>query len=333
MIGGLTVYHPRYFLLPKVAMTIHAFSMFLGSLRCVRALHREKKIDCIDAHFVYPDGLAAVLLGRHLKVPVTVSARGTDINIYPSYRLIGLMIRWTLVHANSVIAVSASLRDAMVALGCPQEKIRLIPNAVDVERFRPIPSEEARRRLSLPEGEIVVVSVGSLIPSKGHQHLIRAIASIQERYTRIRFYLIGEGFYRGELEKLIGSFGLEERIRLLGKIPNEDLAFWYSAAAVSCLASSREGWPNVVTESLACGTPVVATRVGGIPEILNSPELGILVDQTAEALAEGILQALGKNWNREAISRHASSRTWKIVAEEVEKVFSAQRMPETGSRG
>jgi teichuronic acid biosynthesis glycosyltransferase TuaC len=322
VVGNLTVHHPRYPLLPKISMPLHGLSMFLGSLRCVAALNRQTKIDCIDAHFVYPDGFAAILLGKYLDVPVTVSARGTDINLFPSFRLIRPMIRWTLRHADGVIAVSAALRDAMACLGLSKEKIHLIPNAVDTARFRPIPTGEARQRLNLPEGCPLLVSVGSLIEAKGHQLTIRAMALIGNQYPSLRLYIIGEGPYRTELERLIKSLGLQGRVQLLGKRPNEELPFWFCAASLSCLASSREGWPNVVTESLACGTPVVATRIGGIPEILRSPELGTLVEQTSEDIALGIVKSLDKEWDRQAISREASARTWETVAEEVEEVLS-----------
>ena len=323
IVGGLQVHHPRYPLVPKISMPLHAIFMFLGSLRCVAAVNREAKIDCIDAHFVYPDGLAAVLLGRYFDVPVVVSARGTDINLFPSFRLIKPMIRWTLKHADGVIAVSAALREAMVGLGCSKDMIHLIPNAVDTERFRLIPVREAKQRLNVPEDGPLLVSVGSLIPSKGHQLTIRAVEQIRDQFPSLRLYIIGEGPYRAELERLIKSLNLQDRVYVLGKRPNEELPFWFAAASLSCLASSREGWPNAVTESLACGTPVVATRVGGIPEIVNKPELGTLVEQTSESIAAGIMQVLRSNWDRGAISREASARTWETVAMEVEEVLSA----------
>jgi len=232
------------------------------------------------------------------------------------------MIRWTLRHADGVIAVSAALRDAMAALSLSKDRIHLIPNAVDTARFRPITAGEARQRLSLPEGCPILVSVGSLIEAKGHQLTIRAVALIGNQFPSLRLYIIGEGPYRAELEKLIKTLGLEGRVQLLGKRPNEELPFWFSAASLSCLASSREGWPNVVTESLACGTAVVATRVGGIPEILHSPELGTPVEQTSEDVSAGIVWSLEKEWDRQAISREASARTWETVAEEVEEVLS-----------
>ncbi len=305
-------------------MPLHAVSMFLGSLPRCAELNRQARFDCIDAHFVYPDGLAAVLLGKVLGVPVTLSARGTDINLFPSFTLIRPMIRWTLKQAANVIAVSAALKKEIVELGMDPGRIHVIPNGVDATRFRVIPKEEARRKLSLPEEGELLVSVGSLIPSKGHQLLIRAIRQVARNHPHLRLYILGEGTFRAKLESLVAELGLSDFVQVLNKRPNEELPLWFSAADASCLASEREGWPNVVTESLACGTPVVGTRVGGIPEILHSPEFGILVDQTVESIAAGIERALLEKWNHEAISLHIRTRTWERVAAEVEEILSAQ---------
>jgi glycosyltransferase involved in cell wall biosynthesis len=298
--------------------------MFLGSIARVLRLSRNSKIDCIDAHFVYPDGLAAVLLGKYLGVPVTVSARGTDINLFPSFRLVRPMIRWTLLHADSVIAVSGALKEIMVSLGVDPEKVHVIPNGVDAELFHLMERDEARRKLSLPPEVPLLVSVGALIRPKGHLTLIRAFGRIAPRHPELKLYVLGEGPLRSELESLIRDLKLQDRVRLPGRKPNRELPQWFNAAEVSLLTSEREGWPNVLTESLACGTPVVATCVGGVPEILHSRELGIVVDQTVDSVADGLERALLKKWDREAISKQTSARMWSTVAEEVEGVFSEQ---------
>jgi teichuronic acid biosynthesis glycosyltransferase TuaC len=323
-IGGLEVHHPRYFLLPKIWMPFHALTMFLGCRKRVAELNKRASIDCIDAHFVYPDGLAAILLGKALRVPVCVSARGTDINVYPSFRLIQPMIRWTLSRASALIAVSAALKKGIVALGAKSEKIHLIPNGVDPERFTPVGREQARRKLGLPLDGPIVVSVGALIPSKGHSRLIRAFAQIAPQHPTLQLYVLGEGPLHSDLETLVRQLGLQDSVHLLGKQPNNELPQWFCAAEASCLISEREGWPNVVTESLACGTPVVATRAGGIPEIVQSSDLGILVDNSIESVASGIELALTRKWDRRKISRQAGARTWDTVAAEVEAVLEAQ---------
>jgi len=326
-IDGLTVHHPRYFLLPKIWIPAHGLSMAAGCRSLVAKLHKQKPFDCIDAHFVYPDGFAAVLLGKYLGIPVVVSARGTDINLYPSFRLSRPMIRWTLKNAAAVISVSAALRDAICKLGISGGKIHVIANGVDTRRFGFRSVGEARQLLHLPEEGQIVVSVGSLIPSKGHDLIIRAIERVTKKHSAVRLYILGEGPWRRTLEALVKELGLHERVWLIGKRPNEELGSWFSAADVSCLASEREGWPNVVTESLACGTPVVATRVGGVPEILHSRELGILAEAPSESIANGLEEALSKNWDRKAISIQTCKRTWELVAGEVEALLAAQ-LPE-----
>jgi len=323
-IGDLIVDHPRYLLLPKVSMPFHGLLMFLGAVRLARRLKREMQFDCIDAHFVYPDGFVAMLLGKMLNVPVIVSARGTDINLYPSFRLIRPMIRWTLRHAAGAIAVSTSLLDVMLNLGLPRERGCVIGNGIDTERFRPVPPSEARAHLRLPETGPVIVSVGALVPRKGCQFLIPALAEIAPRFPGLRLYILGEGDYRSKLEALIRECKVQDRVSLMGSVPNEELRFWFSAAHVSCLVSSREGWPNVLQESLACGTPVLATRVWGAPEIVVSPELGLLVDQNTQAIASALESALTKKWNREAIAQHARERTWEVVAGEMQDFLSSR---------
>jgi teichuronic acid biosynthesis glycosyltransferase TuaC len=323
-IGELAVHHPRYFLIPKISMSWQGASEFAGCLACVKTIHRNWKIDCVDAHYVYPDGMAAILLGKYLNVPVIVSARGTDINLLPKFWLVRKMIQWTLAQAAGVIAVSAALKDVMVGLGTDLEKIAVVPNGVDPARFQPIPMGDARQHLGLPLDGLILVSVGTLIPSKGHELIIRALSQRENREQKWLLYILGGGPRLAHLERVADELGLRERIHFVGKRPNQELQFWFSAASLSCLTSSREGWPNVLTESLACGTPVVATRVGGIPEIVHSEALGILVEQTVDSVADGLRRAMSKNWDREGISLQARARTWQTVAKELDDIFKAR---------
>jgi glycosyltransferase involved in cell wall biosynthesis len=317
-IGGLTVHHPRYLLVPQVSMPLHGLLMAAGSYELVRRLVDLSEVDCIDAHYVYPDGFAAVVLGRRLGVPVVVSARGTDINLFPSFRSIRPLIRWTLRKAAGVIAVSSALRDRMQALGIPPGRIRVIPNGIDPARFGMIEQVAARRRLGVPQTAKAVVTVGSLTSSKCHNVLLQAAAELATRVPDLQLYIIGEGPLRARLRGDITRLDLQERVHLLGARPNEEVRTWFNAADVSCLPSSSEGWPNVVSESMACGTPVVARDIGGLSEILSSPELGVLVEPGAPALAEGLANALTRHWDRALIARQGQERTWDHVAAEVE---------------
>jgi teichuronic acid biosynthesis glycosyltransferase TuaC len=323
-VENLNVYHPRYPLLPGLLMPLHGFLMFVGSLLLVRRLHRQFRFDCIDAHYVYPDGFAAILLGKMLGLPVFVSARGTDINVFPKFRSIRPLIIWSLRKAAGIVAVSSALKNAMVDLGLPADKIRVIPNGVDTNRFHPIPQQEARQNLGLPQNTKVIVSVASLTEGKNHAVLISAFAKALGDSPNAKLFLIGEGPERTVLQELIGKLRLDENVILAGAKPNQELASWFSAADVSCLVSSREGWPNVIMESIACGTPVVATKVGGVPEIIYSPELGVLTEQDCDSIAAALESALAKTWDREALALHARSRGWTEVASEVEQYLASQ---------
>ena len=305
-------------------MPFHGLSMFAGSLTLVRQLHEKMRFDCIDAHYVYPDGYAAVRLGRSLGIPVIVSARGTDMSLFPSFRLIRPMIQWTLRNAAGVVGVCEALRQSMLVLGASAENARAIGNGVDLERFTPMERGEARGRLDIPSDAEIVVAVGNLVPVKGYQFLIPVIARLISEHPKIRLYIVGEGYFRSKLEAQARQEKVQDRVIFVGRKPNEELKYWYSAADVSCLASSREGWANVLLESLACGTPVVATRVWGAPEVITSSELGVLVDQNVDSIAAGLDAALRKRWDRELLVCHAASRTWDVVAEEVEGFLTLQ---------
>jgi len=317
-VGPLRVHHPRYFLVPKVSMPIHGLLMFLRTIGLARRLHRRKGFDCIDAHYVYPDGFAAVLLGKWLRIPVVVWALGTDINLFPSFPTIRPLIRWTLRNSSGVVAVASPLKRTMIGLGVPDSKIRVIGNGVDTEMFRLTSKEQARHALGLAAEDKILVSVATLREAKGHQHVITAMAKLTRSQRTVKLCLVGEGSYRQALEKLVQKLSLQKHVFFAGAKDAAEIPLWFSAADASVLASSREGWPNVILESLACGTPVVATPVGQIPEILAHSNLGILASQDPDSLAAAIETALNRSWDRELLSQYAHGRTWEAVAKDIE---------------
>jgi glycosyltransferase involved in cell wall biosynthesis len=315
-LGSLRVHHPRYPLLPKL-MPLHGLLMFLGSYRLAMRLHREKPFDCVDAHYLYPDAFAAALLARRMQVPLIVSGRGTDVHSFPRFRTIRPMIRWTLAKSTGRIAVSQALKEQMQCISTGE--VAVIGNGVDPSRFHALPRDEARRKLGLPAHGNNIVMVGKLTRNKGQHLLIHAVQPMVQKNSEFRVYLVGEGPERSALIQLITSLQLQRNVELVGARPNSELADWYSAADVSVLLSENEGWPNVILESLACGTPVVATPVWGIPDIITSPELGILVKRDIETIRRGLTQALQTRWDRDQLVRYASQRTWDTVAEELEQ--------------
>lgn len=324
IIGGVEVDHPRYFMTPKVGMAFYGLGMFLSVLPRMKKIHTKFDFDIIDAHYVYPDGLAAVLLGRYFSKPVVVTSHGTDINLYPQFPLIRQLLRYTLRKADRVITVCQALKDVMIQLEIPQEKIAVITNGVDLSKFYPSPKEEARSKLGIPNKR-VILSVGGLTTRKGFDLLIKALKILIESFREKNVYLVivGEGPFREKLEKLVSSLGLSEYVRLAGARPHQELNLWFNAADLFCLASSREGWPCVLLESLACGTPVVATNIWGIPELICSDRIGLLSEQSERDIAEKISLALKRPWDTDEIVQYARGHTWDRAALSVFEVFNS----------
>jgi glycosyltransferase involved in cell wall biosynthesis len=320
-IGNLQVHHPRYLLMPRVSMPLHGLLMYIGCLRYVRSLHQKHRFDCIDAHYVFPDGLAAVLIGRSLGIPVVISARGTDIHTFQDFATVRPQIRWTLRHAAGVIAVSESLAKMMLDLEPRLKNVHIIGNGVDGRRFFREDQRVAREQLRLDPQDRIIVSVAALKHVKGPDLLVRAAALLKKSLARCKVLFVGAGPELASLRQVAEQLDCADICQFVGPVPNEQLHTYFSAADVSCLASRKEGWPNVVLESLACGAPVVATGAGAVPQLLADPELGIIVDPTPEALQQGLSRALQQKWNLEKISAYAQGHTWENVAARVEVVL------------
>lgn len=301
-------------------MATHGLSMFLGSIRQISQRMRETSFDLIDAHYVYPDGFAAILLGQLFNKPVVVSARGSDINLFSEFTTIRPLIREVLSRADGLIAVSESLKSTMVKLGCVPDKVTVISNGVDSNKFQLRPQAEMRQLLGLPGSRPILLSVGKLTENKGFHILIEAVASLRENRPDVLLVIIGDGDYRSRLSRKIRDLGLEDNVRLVGTRPHDQLSAWYSAADLFCLASASEGCPNVVMEAMACGRPVIATWVAA--QIVDTPMLGILVNRTPEEFRHAMEQALSCDWDHASIVDRARSSSWEKVAQSVFGVFS-----------
>lgn len=288
---NINIYHPRYPVLPKIGMNLAPVSLAAASMPIVNQMIRQgRDFDLIDAHYFYPDGVAAAFLGRQLGKPVFITARGTDINLIPEYKIPRKMILWAASRASGLITVSAALKDRLCDIGVAPEKITVLRNGVDLERFRPLGRAEQRSAMGMLSP--LLLSVGNLVESKGHDLVIRALALLPDMHLAI----IGEGPEKQALQQLASSLGVAGRIEFLGSLPQSELPRYYSAADALVLASSREGWANVLLEAMACGTPVVATKVGGNPEVVASPAAGILAEtRTPEGIADAI-RALFMNY-------------------------------------
>ena len=321
LVAGLETFHPRHLVTPKLGMSFYARWMARGTAALMRRLHAERRIDVIDAHYVYPDGAAAVRLGEQLQVPVVITARGTDIDHFSRLPLIRPLIRQALKRAAGIIAVSDALKRRMVELGIEPDRISVIRNGIDRALFSRRDRETARNRLDLDPESRIVITVSALVPLKGIDRLIDAIGMITDE--GLKLYVIGDGPERARLEGRIAARGLQARVRLVGARRQTELADWYSAADLFCLASHREGCPNVVIESLACGLPVVAPDVGGIRELAPDGNYGRIVQApSAEAFASAIRSAMNTDWNPAVIAAHGGARSWSDVGREVIQYYA-----------
>jgi teichuronic acid biosynthesis glycosyltransferase TuaC len=323
---GVPVFHPRFLSVPGILKCLDGLLLFLCTLPLLIRLRREFRFDVIDAHFVYPEGLAAALAGLVLRVPVTVTLRGM-LPLLAPFRLRRPQLRFALRRAARVIAVSESLKRDAVALGVPPERVRVIGNGIDPGLFRPQDRTEARRSLGLPKYGPLLVSVGTMAPRKGFHLVMEAMAKLGKSWPTLRFAIIGgdgaEGAMTAELRQLAERLKIAGRVIFAGPRERGELASWYAAADLFVLATAHEGCPNVVLEALACGTPVVATPVGSIPELLDPRTTGLLVERSVESIAAGIDKALNQGWDRDAVRARIESRTWRAVGREVAEELRA----------
>lgn len=302
---GLSIEHPRYPVIPKIGMSVAPLLLFLAALPVLRRLRDEQDFDLIDAHYFYPDGVTAALLGCALGKPVVITARGTDINLIPRHALPRRMIRWAGSQAAGMIAVSEALRRAMIAIGLPAHRIRTLRNGVDLAMFQPTLRDETRRALELKGPTLL--SVGHLIERKGHDRVIGALPKLPG-YSLL---IAGDGPERTALEALAQAQGVSDRVRFLGALPHDALAKIYSSVDALVLASSREGWPNVLLEAMACGTPVVASNVWGAPELVCDPAAGVLMlALTAQGVVDGVNALFAALPARDATRRFAERYSW-----------------------
>jgi teichuronic acid biosynthesis glycosyltransferase TuaC len=316
--NGVDVLHPRYFLPPIVGMNIAPFLLALGARPAVQHLLKEGfDFDVIDAHYYYPDGVAAALLARHFNKPFVVTARGSDINLISNYSVPRKLMRWASHRAYASIGVSQAITQAMANIGMPQTRLMMMPNGVDIDRFHLQPQPDARAKLGWP-AQPTLLSVGNLVENKGHHIAIETLRHLPD----FRLVIAGEGPEHNALQLLAIQLDVANRVQFMGRVAQDQLATCYCAADILVLASSREGWPNVLLESMACGTPVVATNVGGVPEIITSANAGRLMPTPDADDAVQSIQDLWRNLpSRKAVQARALGSSWQSTTDQQINLF------------
>ncbi len=314
-------YFPRFFSFPMILKPLDGFFVARAVKRLIQRNGWKNRFDLLDCHLAFPEGFAGTLLSRSMGVPFTVTLRGHDINDLHRFPMRARQVVFALRRCSRFFGVAQALVDGAVRMGAPREKGFASTNGVDAARFRPTPKGEARQTLGLDPSLRYMLSVSHLVPRKGVDILIEALSLLSRRgRDDLRFIIVGKGGEEGDCEadlrRQAEALGVADKVIWAGGVLNTDLHRFYSAADVFCLASEKEGWPNVVLEALACSTPVVAFATWGVPEILSSPEIGLLVqERDAEAFAASIGQALDKNWSASVLRDYAASHSWKQVAQ------------------
>ncbi|PWV58928.1 glycosyltransferase family 4 protein [Plasticicumulans acidivorans] len=298
---GIDVLHPAYPQLPKVGMNLHPYGLAWAILPVLRRLIASGfDFDLIDAHYFYPDGVAAHFLARKLGKPFVVTSRGSDlVTIARDYAFPRRLIQAAAQAADGLITVSKSLQDELVALGIARERSVVLRNGVDLEQFQP--GERAAARAQFGVTGRVIASVGHLIPRKGNEFIIRALPQLPD----VSLLIAGDGPQRQMLTELAAQLGVAERVHFAGVVGHAQLAQVYSAADILVLATGHEGWPNVLLEAMACGTPVIATAVSGCPEIVTAPVAGRLIPDREPATIAAAVSALF-----EALPERAATRAY-----------------------
>lgn len=313
--GELDVYRPRFTAIPKIGGRLNPGMITKAVLPLAQRLHAQIGFDLIDAEFFYPDGPAAMQLSQALGIPFTIKARGADIHLWGQQPGCKEQLLQAAERAAGLLAVSSSLKADMVALGMDADKIRVHYTGLDQSRF--MPRDRAVEKARLEVTGPLILSVGALIPRKGQDLLIAALPALPDA----TLMLAGQGESESDLRSLAEKLGVKDRVRFLGNVPHDDLPALFAAADVMALVSASEGLANAWVEALACGTPIIASDVGGIRELVKTTDAGRIVVRTPEAIAAAAQDILANPPAREAVAANVSAFSWDENARQLAAFF------------
>jgi teichuronic acid biosynthesis glycosyltransferase TuaC len=320
------IFTKRSYLFP-VARNIRVRVYFELLTQIYTIIHKGISFDLIHADFVYPEGYQAYLLGKFFKKPVVVTTHGSDllVNIEKN-QLIKARSSYVLENSDAVICVSKALKKKAISIGADESKLFVIYNGADIEHFKPMEKKIVRDKLGLPIKSSIVLYVGGLRTVKGPSLLIEAFSQIianDHLSNDILLVIIGEGELETNLKQQVEQLKISNNVLFTGAVKHEEIPYWLNASDIVCVPSLSEGLSCVAIEALACGKPVVASNVGGLPEVISNEYLGFLVPPgNYEQLASTILKGLSKKWDAEKIARYASMKySWDKTAQAVVDVY------------
>ena len=326
---GFEVFHPRFFSIPGIFKSWDGLFMAVGSFLTLHKVKRNMGFDVIDAHFAYPDGDAATLLGKWFNKPVTITLRGTEV---PLSRIASRRRRMLLAlrRATRIFSVAESLKQHVVSLGIDPSKIQVVGNGIDTEKFYPLSRQQARQELGLPLDVPIIISVGGLVERKGFHRVIECLPELCKKFPGLCYLIVGgasaEGNWGERLRQQVVELKLENSVVFMGSMTSAQLKYPLSAANIFVLATRNEGWANVFLEAMACGLPVVTTNVGGNAEVVTHSSVGNLVPfDDVVALRQTIEKALIKEWDASVIIAYAKENSWdkrvSILKNEFSKLY------------
>jgi glycosyltransferase involved in cell wall biosynthesis len=320
-LDGVSAYYPRYYYPPKVLRRFYGWFLRWSVQSLLERLLKIQRPEAVLAYWAHPDGEVAVRAAHAIGVPAVVMVGGSDVLLLARERSRRRCILRVLHQANAIVTTSQHLKTHITEMGVCPDKIHVVSRGVDPARFCPGDKSEARRRLGIPEQVPMLLWVGRMVPVKGLDVLLQASSLLRGQSLVFRLYLVGDGVLRSALEEECRARGLADVVSFLGSVLPEDLGDWYRAADLTVLPSRSEGVPNVLRESAACGTPFVASRVGGIPEIAEEPPDRLVPPEDPGALAQAITLSLREGKAAQSLHRHSAS--WAEAAEGLNRILEA----------
>lgn len=318
VINGIEVFHPRYFITPKVGRSFYAYFFFRSLVNKIRETYRLFPFDIIYAPWAYPDGVGCFHIAKTMGIPLVIGVLGSDINTYSNYFFRKKMLADALNNCNRVIAVSNALKERVVSIGVKTGNIAVILNGVDINLFRPVDTNEIRMKYGLKLDKKYILYVGNLYLVKGVDYLIKSFKLLSSIQKNVDLIIIGDGRQKSNLLKQVHDDQLEGRVKFLGTKRHEEISSWINCCDLFVLPSISEGCPNVLLEAMACGKPIVASNIGGIPEIIDSSKYGILVPpKDYKQLFEALQSALNKTWDSILIRNRVVGFTWEMNAKKL----------------
>ena len=318
IINGIKVEYPRHLVIPKMMRFSYGWLMYLSLLPLLKRQHKHSHIDLISAHWIYPDAFAATKAAKKLRLPIVVHALGCDINEYSKYWLRKIQISDALKASDLVVVKSRDLALKSEILGAPANNIRTIMNGVDRDKFYPDSMSCARNELGLSKSEKYLLFVGNLQVEKGLIYLLKALPLVTE--VDFKLLVIGDGPQAQMMHQLVNALAINEQVSFLGAVEHDQIPRYLNAVDALCLPSLREGCPNIVLEALSCGTPVIASNVGAVPDMITDESKGDIVEpENSAAIAASIPRVLAL---KEANIVQFEWQSWDDNAQAITDIFN-----------